>query len=214
VRSLRRKILLRIAITVGFLILSCREALPPYQTPQNVLAGELAGLYVLSASDNSLKVFLTVRNEFDETLEGPAKLTGKIEIVLLRDPRIRKTAVLGPSNVLQAKGYNRQTGVLSLDPQDSIRLGYSWNLVDDNGIDLRTDVFSYLPDPTCPDTLPETRRIALGEKFLISGELLVFDQTGQVVPASREFVLCYVSNWVNPKFCPPILASESCRLRR
>lgn len=197
-----------------FLFFSCKETLPPYLSPERVLVGDVGGLYVLTASDNSVKLYFTVRNVFDETLQGPAKLAGKIQIVLGRNPQVRKTAVLGVSNILYARSYDRQTGVITLDPGDSIRLGYSWDLVDDNGIDLRTSFFSYVSDPTCPDSLPETRRITLEEKFQISGELLVFDRTGQVVPAPKELAFCYATNWVNPKYCPPIIPGEPCRSGR
>ncbi len=39
----------------------CDESFPTYQEPKKIFEGKIEGAYVLTASDNSMKVYLTVR---------------------------------------------------------------------------------------------------------------------------------------------------------
>lgn len=202
--------LLLILILASLTIGSCDENLPAYRDPSDLMEGKIEGQYVLTISDNSVKVYLTIRNVFDETLEGQALIDGTLEIESSRDPQIRKSAQLRPSNLINARGYNGNSGVLTIDPGDSIRLGYSWNLVADNGTNLRSQFFRYTPDPTC--RVPD-RQIANEETFILRGELKVFDRIPVVRCSPAAFTFCYVNIWVNPKDCPPILTDRSCEFR-
>ncbi|MEK6571037.1 MAG: hypothetical protein AABZ61_06680 [Bacteroidota bacterium] len=199
---------LLILAVVSVTINSCDENLPPYRDPSDLMEGKIEGQYVLIISDNSVKVFVTIRNVFDETLEGRAPLEGAVEIESLRDPRLRKSVPLRPSNLINARGYNGNLGVLTIDPGDSIRLGYSWNLIADNGTDLRSQFFRFTSDATCPGRL-----IANEETFILRGELKVFDRLPAVRCGPAPFTFCYVNKWVNPKDCPPILTDRSCEFR-
>jgi hypothetical protein len=151
------------AARISFLIIlimfigSCDESLPPYRAPAGLFEGWLRGSYVLTRTDNSLKVYFTIRNIFDESFQGPAELTGSIRIVSARNPDIAKTFFLTARNIIEGSGYDGATGTLLLDPGKSIRLGVSWNFVDDEGRDLR-DIFSDSPRtrhviPECAPTL-------------------------------------------------------------
>ena len=121
---------------------SCQEGLPPYEEPRRVLAGEMAAAYVLTPTDNSVKICVTVNNVFDESLEARAQLRGTVEIVMASNPDIRKSVRLTPSNIPHATGYDARIGVLRLDPGDSIQFGFWWDLVDDKGVDLRQAVYN------------------------------------------------------------------------
>ena len=199
---------LLILTVVSVTINSCDENLPPYRDPSDLMEGKIEGQYVLTISDNSVKVFVTIRNVFDETLEGHAPLEGAIEIESLRDPRLRKSVPLRVANMISVHGYNSSLGLLTIDPGDSIRLGYSWNLIADNGTDLRSQFFRYTPDATCQDRL-----IANEETFILRGELKVFDRLPAVRCGPAGFAFCYVNKWVPPRDCPPILTDRSCEFQ-
>jgi len=188
----------------------CSESLPVYQEPQKLFDGKIEGVYVLTISDNSMKVYLSVTNIFDETFEGQGVLTGSIEIVSARDPNVRKTFSVSGGNVISARGYDRATGRLVIDPGDTLRLGVSWNLVDDSGRDLRRDFFSYIQDSTC---LEYMRCLAFTEDFILQGSVKLYDRTAPVLAGPTAYSFCYVTKWISPKDCPPIITSAPCNLR-
>jgi len=188
----------------------CSESLPVYQEPQKLFDGKIEGAYALTIIDNSMKVYLSVTNIFDETFEGQGVLTGSIEIVSARDPNVRKTFSISGGNVISARGYDRATGRLVIDPGDTLRLGVSWNLVDDTGRDLRRDFFSYIQDATC---LEYTRCLAFTEDFVLKGNVKLYDRTAPVLAGPTAYSFCYVTKWINPKDCPPITTSAPCNLR-
>ena len=186
----------------------CDESLPPYQEPNRLLTGTISCAYVLSGADNSLKVYLTIKNVFDETLQGPAQMRGRIEIASERDPAVTRTASITSANIMSAPGYNALTGQLTIDPGETIRLGYSWDFADDRGNDLRKSFFKYVQDPTC-----RGRCLAYTEDLVIRAELTVYAKTGPVLGGPFRYSMCFVSAYVDPGACPPILSTAPCNIR-
>jgi hypothetical protein len=202
-------IAMRVMIVVASMLLSrCNEPYPSRKDPTEVFKASLTGNYVLTASENAVKFHFTIVNDYDETFQARAALRGTVQIILTRNPSFRKTASLGPSNLTLARNYDSGTGVLTIDPGDSIRLSYTWDFRDDNGDDLRS-ILSYGSDPECP-----SRRLAYEEVFLLQGELTVYDRLPAVQAPMQDFSLCYVTNWVRAGDCPPILTNVPCRYRR
>jgi hypothetical protein len=119
-----------------------------------------------------------------------------------RRPNIRKTFTIDSSNWANGK-YDQSTGILRMDPGDTLRLIYSWNFVDDNGIDVRTQEFFYVPDSTC-----NGRMIAAQEIFVFHANLTVFDRVPELLTGPYEFTMCHVNAYVSPQFCPPILEDK------
>lgn len=186
----------------------CDESLPVYEEPAKVFSGKIEGGYTLTVQDNSMKVFFTIWNNFDETFQGDANLKGSIEIVSMRDPLVKKTFAVSSANMIQSKGYDWTTEKLTIDPHDSIRFLVSWNLTDDSGRDLRKSFFSYIKDTTC-----NLRCLAFTEDFSLRGSITLFDKTGPVFAGPTGYSLCFVNIWVNPRGCPPIITSAPCNLR-
>ncbi|HEY4612967.1 MAG TPA: hypothetical protein VII11_08305, partial [Bacteroidota bacterium] len=192
----------------------CDESLPPYSEPEMFLTGSISGQYILTATDNSMKVYFSIKNIFDETLQGQAVMRGTMEIVSMRNPNVHKTYALSISNVSNPGRYDPATGILTFDPGDSVVYLASWNFIaDDQGADLRTSYFRYVSDPVCTgralDGTPLERCHALTEEFILRSEIIVFEGRAPV-RATVLFPLCYVSRWVNPKYCPPIITSPPC----
>lgn len=189
---------------------SCEEQLPEYRDPRNALEESITGRYVLGISDNSMKIEVMVVNVYDETFEGKAVLQGSGSILLKRNQATAKTFTLTPANVSNGK-YNTATGILRMDPNDTLRLVFSWNFVADGGVDLRQTVFQYYPDPTCTFDQPVVimRRIAFQETFIIRATLRVFDKIADLSGGPYEFTLCHVDQWVPGNSCPPIIFDEN-----
>ncbi|HEY4612968.1 MAG TPA: hypothetical protein VII11_08310 [Bacteroidota bacterium] len=190
----------------------CDESLPPYTEPEEFLGGRISGVYALSASSNALFVFLTVVNEFDETLQDRVLFRGSIEIASARNPSIRKTIDLNAANLSFSLSsfneYDRNSRLLTIDPGDSLVFVAAWDFTsDDNGVDLRRDLFVFFQDATCPG-----RCLARQEDFVLSGEITIFNERAPVL-GKTLFPVCFVSGFSPPNACPPIITSPPCANR-
>lgn len=190
--------------TLVLLLGPCDESLPPYREPEQPFEAIVRGDYTLSAIDNSMKVYLTVKNVFDETLEGTASFRGTVEIVSARDPRIQKTFQIRAQNLIQAPGYTPSTGRLRFDPGTSLVFLFSWDFLDDRNVDVRSQFFRFVQDASC-----SARCLALPEPWILTANVSVFDKTGNAT-ARATYSLCFVTTWVNPRDCPPMITSQPC----
>lgn len=186
------------------LIPGCDEQLPPYADPRDILSAAAHGEYVLSAKDNSVNFFVIIRNEFDESFQAVATISGSMEIVLQRDTTIRKTITLSNANLIHGTNYIPSTGEIIFDPGDTVTLFYKWDWIDNKGRDLRLETFRYHEDLQCDCGL-FNRALAEEEVFILQGEVKMFDRVSRMSFGPTEFHLRFASRWVNPKYCPPVL---------
>ena len=173
------------------LSLSCDEQLPLYAEPNFIFEASLSGFYAHSLSDNSLKIYLTVKNIYHETFQEEALLQGELLVTSVRDSALQRRFTLSFAEVIEGPGYNRRTGVLTMEPGATVRLGVSWDFVDDRGKDLRYDFFEYVEDPACP-----SRCLAMPEEFIAKAFVLLYDRTGQVSAPPISLPVCYVFAYV------------------
>jgi len=186
---------------------ACDEYLPSYREPGAVLEGKIEATYVLTSSDNRVGIAVTAVNKYEESLEGRRVFTGSIEIRSKRRPELRKTLNISSTQLIYARIHNTQTGMVRMDPGDSVRFLVSWDLAgsDTPGDNEFLDLFSYYIDPTCPGPPPSPMRtIAFRETFILSGELRVFEQASPAIMGPTEFSFCRVSRWVAPNVCPTV----------
>ena len=184
----------------------CSEALPPFTDPSNILSGTMGAFYVLSPTANGMSARFTVVNTYEETLDDVVDISGRIVIQSLRNPDVTRTLSLTALNIIYARNFNSTTRRLVLDPKDSLVFLVSWNFTsDDRGVNLRNVFFRYVKDPVCEDL----RCLALQEDFSLTGEVTIFNRVEEV-KASILFPLCYVSNYVEPRFCLSITTSPPC----
>lgn len=186
---------------------ACDEYLPSYREPSAVLGGKVEANYILTSSDNRVGIAVTAINRYEESLEGRRVFNGSIEIRSKREPELRKTLNVSSAHLVYARFHNSQTGMVRMDPGDSVRFLVSWNLAgaDTPGDNEFLGLFSYYIDPTCPGPPPRPMRtIAFRETFILSGELRVFDQASPAIIGPTEFSFCRVSRWVAPSACPSV----------
>jgi len=193
VRASSRILLLLPLAVVLALSLSCDESLPPYDIPSTLFRGTIRPMFLQLGSH--LWIILTVQNTFDETLQDAFSLTGKLEIVLARDPSIHKTVTLDSRNLLYhyngLLGYPSYAnvpsivgGVLTINSKDSVCFFYDWRFVSDDNVDLPTKVFHMHEDPKYPGNF-----IADPEIFILRGYVQVFTKTGLVIFEPVNYVL-------------------------
>jgi hypothetical protein len=182
--------------------ISCNEELPSYADPRDLFDATLEVAYAYTHLENALKVYILVRNDFDETFDAIAILKGRLVIVLQSDPSFRRTVNLEPSHLVYARHYNPATGVLRVDPGDSVRIGFTWNFLDDNGVHLRTKL-SYSPDPTC-----QARLVSGLVNLNISGDVKMYERTEPTLASPILYQFHHNREWVDPRNCFPLVQSN------
>lgn len=193
------------SIGVALLGLSCNESLPPSVDPSHAIDVKMNVQYAYSNTENAVHVDFTVTNRFDETLQARAAVFGTGIITLKRDTSRHRTYLVSVANVLN--GYNSATGMVTIDPGQSIHVLYVWNFVDDVGRDFRTTVFTYYPDTTC---LTFGRMIAFNETFTVTGSIRIFDKLPTITVPPRELSMCHVNKYVLQNYCPIIDPNNPC----
>ncbi len=206
------------AIILGLALafLSCDELLPSRQDPAVVFEAELYDArYILLAGllpQNYIQVHYRFRNVYDETLQGTTQFKGKIELIIKRDPAVRKIDSLNAANLVLAQSYNSQTHVLTIDPGSYAYFEYRWDPRNPADSSLRYQMFRYAVDSTCRFAIVDTatrettwvypRSIAERETFLLQGEVKVFDQTAPVRFGPVELSFCHVMAAIDTSTCP------------
>ena len=192
-------------LTFLFTGIICQEDLPPYEDPRTILQGTVEGSYFFTQTQNSIQVRLTIRNGYDETLEGKALLTGSGTVTLLKDTSIHRTIAWTEGAMVGSPRYDPATRILTLDPGEEIQFVHTWNYLDDSGNDVRQSVFVYRPDAGC-----SLRVISHPETFLLSNRLKIFESMADLVVPQQEFQICHISAWVDPRVCSPVFPATSC----
>lgn len=187
-----------------FVLYGCQESLPPYEDPRNVLKATISGRYVLSRSENTIKIHLNIVNTFDETFEAKGIFEGTGKLISKRNKDFVHTFKLSASHWARGK-YNPVTGILTMDAGDTLRLIYAWNYLDDQGRDARTMIFSYRVDPTC-----SVRLISLEETFMLQARIRVYEKIREIVAEPVEYSLCHVPEWIDPKVCTSLRTDLPC----
>lgn len=193
----------------------CDESLPSYQEPDKVFETSIEPSYILTIQQNVMSIQLRVVNIFDETFLAQGVLQGSLEITSARDPSIKTTFAIKPGDLIRAPGYNWSTGMLLMNPRDFILFNIAWDFVDDNGIKLSEDFFKYVADASCRNPVNNgyLRFLAYREDFIIKGSLKIYEQRAPVEFGPMVYSMCYVSKWIDPKVCTPIITSAPCDVR-
>jgi hypothetical protein len=209
-----------------FLILSgCEETLPFRNDPTNSLIASVRKLYVYNTPiENSLYIFLVVKNNYDETIESKAVIDGTLRIKW-RPPADYTVGFVDEKNVkltlkdIQTGNYNEKTGLLLIGPNDSLVLMYRWDFVTDDKTDMLLK-FGYFIDKNCfvvryPNRGQYYRQISEKQVFEVTANVKLFTQTAILYAEPYVVNQCFVSHdfgvW-NPQFnpCVPIDPENPC----
>ncbi len=187
---------------------SCHETLPPRLDPSNVFASRAEVRYILHGEfgpvENDIQTCIKITNNYDETLQARAILSGVVSIVSKKDTSYHRTSALDASNLFSAD-YNRTTQVLTFDPGTFIHLKYTWDFIDDFGRNLRDSLFAMHPDPSCP-----LRHISTPQTIVMHGYLRIFDRTAPVFFGPIEFTFTYADVPIGGTDCPLVTDDMPC----
>ncbi len=156
-----------------FFSLSCDESLPPRQDPSDLFGLAVWSYYNYTPIANNIVIHAALVNNFDETLNGPADISGSFLVTSERDSSVHATVPMLATNIIHAT-YAPGTGILTVDPGDSVVLETAWDFTDESGRSLDSTVFfRYTGDTTCVQRL-----IAQPEAFAIAGKIRLFQNLG------------------------------------
>jgi hypothetical protein len=207
------QLFVRILLLFTLCFHSCDEELPVYNEPDARLDATVEGEYFLSDVEHSLRVYVRITNRYDETLDGPASLQGSVVLFSPRDTSVRKTLQLTRSNLIT--GTVNSSGILKIDPKETIVLKAVWDfsgdrVIDDfgrqlNGNSADVHFFSFVSDPDC-----SLRLFAKPEDIVLQGKVTVFSQRAPMLVGPTVFRFCFVSNFVPVYLCSRVVTIVPC----
>ncbi len=184
----------------------CDESLPPRNDPDELFAARISGHYIYSATNNGVGVTLSIVNTFDETFQETAVLDGYVRFTWQRNPALRKTVSIQGLQLTYARNYDRRTGLLTIDPGDSVTFFYFWDMTSDDGVFLPRS-FSYQPYTRCLNLMIQDET----EYFTLIGMVRMFEKTGITKFGPTEFKLCsYGTPYIDVRGCPGSPAGAPC----
>ena len=203
-----------------FFLGGCGESLPPRSDPANLFTISISTEYNIVNDFGFLDVFVTLKSNYDETLQDVVLLDGTLMIDWTADPAIRgnivprRTAHIDPSQMVHARKYDSFTQMLTIDPGDSIILRYRWNFKTDDSTDIYKQ-FKYKSDTGClvgcASSGSPYRRFSANQPFLISAQVKIFGRSATIYAVPFSLVTCVTlpcsSGWPN---CKPIDPDNPC----
>lgn len=162
--------------------LSCKEALPTYADPKNVMAFKVTLIEQLNdrlapPGRQVVHMVLEAENVHDEVFYDSVNISGAVRIWWKRRPVRYRTMTLTQGN-LQDRDLIRN-GKIMLLPGQKVSFDVFWNLRSDDGIYLPREMnFAFLRRRTCDFNVA----CADPEEFVVESSLKMFDRLG-VVPA-------------------------------
>jgi len=187
------------------LSLSCDESLPPRNDPTILVVANLESLYSIGVTANQLYLTVNVKNVYDEAIQDTEQISGTLEIALSRNLQYRKTVQLSRNNLLTVSAYDGATHQLTVNSGQTIQLRYGWDFSTEVQGSSPADFFHFYRDVECP-----FRQFAYKEVFKVQGTVQLFKSVGPVTFGPVDVPLCYISAWVNPRDCPPIVGTFEC----
>lgn len=175
---------------IMFFSAGCRENLPVRVDLSDQVRVTVRSRYETkskSSQAGQIRIFLTVTNRTDETLDDVAPISGQLEVTwqVPKDyaPRfsITRTLPFTFRNIFSAKKFNEQTQRLTIDPKDSLVISMVWDLKSNDSTYLLpyfpwTEDMSgcYVAMPF--ESVPVRRRISVPQAFIVKANVKIFDR--------------------------------------
>lgn len=187
-----------------FYMMGCRENLPIKEDISDLITVKLRSQYETvshSRTAGSVRLFVTIVNKTEETLDDTAPISGRFEVVwqVSKDNAptfdITRTLPMSTGNIFYAKNFNTQTQRLSIDPNDSLVLSVVWNLRTNDSTYL-LPLFPWAEDQTeCHvsmplESSPVLRRITTPQWFTVKAHVKIFDRLSILYAAPMSIRHC------------------------
>lgn len=173
-----------------FLALHCDESLPPRNNPADYFRGSLSAINRASKSGESyLQIVVTLKNEYDETINAPLGVNGTLNIDWIVPPEKRfpinyhRTISISKDNLSYAKNYDIRTNSVRVDPGDSILFSIPWNYKTDDSSSVVGKYTFTFQDNSCKvfgSSYGTYRHFTIPQYFAISGKIQVFQNLSTI----------------------------------
>ena len=180
-----RKLLL--ILLLGIISLTCKENLPTYEFPKNVLTLQISGMGQLNdrvAPPPSMVVHVKLvgQNVYDEVFQDSVNVRGSMRIWWKRFPFKYRTLYITEKNFSDRSLIHN--GKLTLLPGQQFSLDVYWN--------CKTDDSVYLPPEMIGQSLYQAEcipKISCGEpeQLIVETSLNVYDRIGVLIVPPGEF---------------------------
>lgn len=188
---------------IGMIVTAgCRENLPVKEDISDQVTVYVRSQYETvshSRFAGSVRLYVTVVNRTEETLDDIAPISGRFEVEwqVPKDnaPRfdITRTMLISPGNIFYAKQFNAQTKRLAIDPNDSVVLSVVWNLKTNDSTYL-LPFFPWEEDRTeCHVNIGSStvlRRITTPQWFTLKANVKIFDRLSVLYAAPMSIRHC------------------------
>jgi hypothetical protein len=176
-----------IPFCLALISITCKESLPVYLEPQNVLALHVAQVEQLNdrvapPGRQVVHIVLEAENIFDEVFLDSVHIYGIVKVWWTRKPVRYKTFLVSENNLLDKNAITN--GKLLLLPGQKIGFEMYWNMRTDDGIYLPNEMnFTYLRRRMCDFNVA----CADPEEFTIEASISIYDKIGAVKAAPHTF---------------------------
>lgn len=126
-----------VAVFIPLLIVGCRESLPLREDPSGHVAVQIRSQYETSShspSAGKIRLFVTIVNHTDETLQGLSDLDGRFTVTWLPPVidsisfSVTRTIAISRNDIFYSRSFDARTGALTVSPEDSVVLSVVWDL--------------------------------------------------------------------------------------
>jgi hypothetical protein len=166
---------------------ACRESLPVYSDPQNVMEVSVAAVeqlddHIAPPGKQMVRIVLQGTNTYDEPFLDSVRIDGTMKITWAREPRRVKTIHLTQKDLTDQSLISN--GKMLLLPGQVFSMEIYWNMRSDDEIYLPWLMnFAWLTRRVCAPNIA----CADPETFIIQTTLNVYDRIGPVHAADATF---------------------------
>lgn len=185
--NIRRLLPLFLYLAVAVAGYGCKENLPVYTDPQDVLSLRIAAVeqlddHIAPPGRQAVRILLQGENRFDEPFLDSVDIRGTMKIIWERQPYRVRTITLDRKNLSdQSMVVN---GKMLLIPGQSFSMEVIWDMRSDDGIYLPALMnFAWLTRRQCAPGIA----CADPENFFIETSLNVYDRIGVLHAPTAEF---------------------------
>ena len=167
---------------------SCKEALPSYADPRNVMSVKVSLIEQLNdriapPGRQVVHIVLEAENIHDEVFLDSVDIQGAVRIWWKRRPVRFRTMTVTSSN-LQDRDLIRN-GKIMLLPGQKVSFDLFWNIRSDDGIYLPREMnFAYLRRRVCDFNVA----CADPEEFVVESSLKIYDRLGVIAAPTTSFI--------------------------
>jgi hypothetical protein len=153
---------LALSVCCMLFVSSCDESLPPRSDPQDYLVGSISFDYYYSRSGDVVYATIKIKNTYPEVLSDTATIYGELDIDWKDNPIFHRHVTLSTDDIkkfyfnpitglteVATATYASGSKILTMPEGSEIVLQYSWNLINDDTLNLRQMV-SYHQDSVNP----------------------------------------------------------------